>query len=736
MSKAVKAASSMGGRSNRIDRLADTIKFVLVIVFTMNLLIMTVALLDRNNSDEANIGIFDATSYNEGWKMSFKGEVFDVTLPFYADAESGDEIIISNTLPPDVSNGMNLMVRASMEDVVIYIDGRAREEYSTKSVRGMSYYIPSAYVVVPINAPDSGKEITVHLTVKAKGSVNAITIGHGNNGWFKVIREGLPVSIIALAAFVSGILISLAAVLLGRRYRTKSAVYLGILVMDVTMWLFSESVMRQLIFSRPSLSQYFSYITLELIGPLACMYFDEVQHGKYHRRYLVIEAICLFQIVINIILAMAHVADFYVTLPVCHVLSAVCAVIIIVCIVSDIRTGRVRSYYINMMGGIFFIAFCLFELSRFYFAEFVIFGAYVCIGLIGLMIATVLQTIHDVFEEFRAHERQRTDMMNNTIETIAGAIDARDEYTGGHSERVGLYAQLLAREIASEYDLTEEDILRIHYIGLVHDIGKIGVADSVLNKAGKLTGEEYSLMKRHTEIGYELMNSMGSEIEGVLDGVRSHHERFDGTGYPDALKGEDIPLVARILCIADSYDAMTSNRVYRKRLTNDEVQNELDRCSESQFDPRLVQAFIKLLERGGIRENTVEGMAVDNTGKVTRSALLESRLQSDLLEGAKIVHPSHIRMLCYILKLMEKKGEDYQVVFVGPSDDTMTGTELSSFIKKISNTVSSRVGGHDLTLRYTDRLSIAALYNRTAEEAQAFAADLVENCPGISTEIM
>jgi hypothetical protein len=93
-------------------------------------------------------------------------------------------------------------------------------------------------------------------------------------------------------------------------------------------------------------------------------------------------------------------------------------------------------------------------------------------------------------------------------------------------------------------------------------------------------------------------------------------------------------------------------------------------------------------------------------------------------------------MLCYILKLMEKKGEDYQVVFVGPSDDTMTGTELSSFIKKISNTVSSRVCGHDLTLRYTDRLSIAALYNRTAEEAQAFAADLVENCPGISTEIM
>ena len=736
MNKTVRAAASTGGRSNRIENFAYAIKFVLIGVFMISLLIMVIAFFDRDNSDEANIGIFDATGFNEGWKMNYNGEVYDVTLPYSVDAESGDEVIISNILPPNVSNGMNLMVRASMEDAVIYVDGRVREEYSTNSVRGMGYYIPSAYVVVPIDQHDAGKEIAVHLTIKTKGSINAITIGHGNNGWFGIIRRGLPVSVISLVVFVSGILIALAAVLIGRRYNTKSAAYLGILVTDVTMWMFSESVIRQLIFSRPSLSQYFSYITLELIGPLTCMYFDEVQHRIYHKRYIAIEAICLFQVILNMILAMTHVADLYVTLPICHVLVAVCAIMIIICIISDVRTGRVRLYYINTLGGIFFIAISFFELWRFYFDEFVIFGAYVCIGLIGLMIATVLQTIYDVFAEFKAHERQRTEMMNNTIETIAGAIDARDEYTGGHSERVGMYAQLLAREVASEYDLTDEDVLRIHYIGLVHDIGKIGVADGVLNKAGKLTNEEYSLMKRHTDIGYELMSSMGSEIEGVLDGVRSHHERFDGSGYPDGLAGEDIPLVARILCIADSYDAMTSNRVYRKRLTNEEVQNELARCSGSQFDPKLVQAFVKLLERGDLHENTVEGMAVDNTGKVTRSALLESRLQSDLLEGIKIIHPSHIRMLCYIIKLMEKKGENYQVVFAGPADAQMTGTELSSFIKKMSNTVSAKAGVHDLTLRYTDRLSIAALYNRTVEEAQVFATDLVENCPGISIEII
>ena len=714
-------------KTQRTEKFAYIVRLVLMIIFVLTLLMMLIALFDGNNGDEASIGIFEASNFNEGWKCTYKGETTEVSLPFYLDAEKGDEVIISNTLPSNLSNGMSLMVRASMEDVVVYIDGRPREEYSSNSVKGMDFYIPSAYVVTSVDKPDSGKTVSIHITVKSRGRINGITLGHGNNAWFGVIKSGLPVSIIALVAFVSGVSITIAAMLLRRKYDTGAALYLGILVTDVTMWMFSESILRQLIFSRPSLSQYFSYLTLELIGPLACLYFDKVQHRKYHRIYVTAEALCLIQIILNIILSVTKVAPLYVTLPISHVLTGICSSILIVSIIADFRNGRARSYIINMAGCVFFCVSGLVELSRFYFADFVIFGGYVCIGLMGLMVSTVLQTIHDVIEEFRAHERQRTKMMNNTIETIAGAIDARDEYTGGHSERVGMYAALLAREIAPQYDLTEEDILRIHYIGLVHDIGKIGVADGVLNKAGKLTNEEYSLMKRHTEIGYELISSMGSEIEGVLDGVRSHHERYDGTGYPDGLKGVDIPLVARILCLADSYDAMTSNRVYRKRLSNEEVRNELKCCSGSQFDPKLAGAFIRLLERGEIRENTVEGMAVDSLGHVMRSSLLETRLQEDLLGGTRIVHPSHIRMLCYIIKLMEKKNEHYQVIFAGPSDDDLAGSELTSFVRKLSAEVSSRLSSRDLAMRYTDRLIVIALYGADDEQAQAFAKTLPDN---------
>ena len=150
--------------------------------------------------------------------------------------------------------------------------------------------------------------------------------------------------------------------------------------------------------------------------------------------------------------------------------------------------------------------------------------------------------------------------------------------------------------MAADYDFTEEDIRRIRYIGLVHDIGKIGVPDNVLNKAGKLTDEEFDAMKQHTVIGYEIMKSMGNSIEGLLGGIRHHHERFDGSGYPDHLADAEIPLEARIIAIADSYDAMTTNRVYRRRLTDEQVKEELIKGAGTQFDPALVEIFIGLLD--------------------------------------------------------------------------------------------------------------------------------------------
>ena len=193
-------------------------------------------------------------------------------------------------------------------------------------------------------------------------------------------------------------------------------------------------------------------------------------------------------------------------------------------------------------------------------------------------------------------------MGNETIFAIANAVEARDKSTGKHSYRVAEYAVMIAKKLG----FTEEEQSQIQSTGLLHDIGKIGVPDNILNKPARLTDKEYAIMKTHTSIGGEILKDF-TLIPHVDEGAKYHHERYDGTGYPNGLKGEEIPLNARIIGIADAFDAMTANRVYRKALEMDFVIQELQRCSGTQFDPGLVEIMLELIASGEINvEKIVE----------------------------------------------------------------------------------------------------------------------------------
>ena len=182
---------------------------------------------------------------------------------------------------------------------------------------------------------------------------------------------------------------------------------------------------------------------------------------------------------------------------------------------------------------------------------------------------------------------------NQMAYTLARAIDAKDKYTNGHSVRVADYSALLAKAVG--FDDKAAEALKNQ--AMLHDVGKIGVPDSVLNKAGKLDDVEYEMIKSHTRMGGDIISHMSSMQEAYAV-CRNHHERYDGTGYPDGLKGEDIPLAARIVAIADSFDAMNSNRIYRRALPKEVTRNELIKGAGSQFDPKLLEAFVKLFDEG------------------------------------------------------------------------------------------------------------------------------------------
>ena len=202
----------------------------------------------------------------------------------------------------------------------------------------------------------------------------------------------------------------------------------------------------------------------------------------------------------------------------------------------------------------------------------------------------------------KRQQKNMRHLFEQTATALVNAIDAKDKYTHGHSSRVAEYS----RRIAEMDGLTEEECDEVYFSALLHDVGKIGVPDRIINKEGKLTDEEFEAIKKHPEIGNTILSSI-SEYPYLKIGAHHHHERYDGRGYPDKLKGEDIPKIARIVAVADAYDAMTSRRSYRDSIPQSKVREEIIKGSGSQFDPvyaNIMQHLIDLDEEYEMRERS------------------------------------------------------------------------------------------------------------------------------------
>lgn len=197
----------------------------------------------------------------------------------------------------------------------------------------------------------------------------------------------------------------------------------------------------------------------------------------------------------------------------------------------------------------------------------------------------------DLESEVDLKTREVESLSLHVVQTLAEAIDAKDTYTNGHSGRVAAYS----REIARRAGYTERRQSQIYMMGLLHDVGKIGVPDAVINKPARLTDEEFELIKNHPVMGARILKNI-QEMPGLAIGARWHHEKYDGSGYPDGLKGTDIPEEARIIAIADAYDAMTSRRSYRDVLPQGIVREELENGRGIQFDPQFADIMLAMMD--------------------------------------------------------------------------------------------------------------------------------------------
>ena len=218
-----------------------------------------------------------------------------------------------------------------------------------------------------------------------------------------------------------------------------------------------------------------------------------------------------------------------------------------------------------------------------------------------LAVIIIYQKNNKIISEHEAHKKELVDFTNSIIDAFSVCIDGKDSYTNGHSLRVASYTKLLAKKLGEN----EATAQKFYNIALLHDIGKIGIPDEILNKPGKLTEDEYETIKTHTYRGFEILKRVRSQKD-ISDGAYYHHERFDGKGYPAKLNGAKIPWVARIISVADAFDAMSSTRPYRKRLPMEEIVEEIKKCSGTQFDPVVAKAFLELYEEGAFNNIKTE----------------------------------------------------------------------------------------------------------------------------------
>ena len=206
-----------------------------------------------------------------------------------------------------------------------------------------------------------------------------------------------------------------------------------------------------------------------------------------------------------------------------------------------------------------------------------------------------------LFAELESELEKKHRLFFHTTIALAAAIDAKDHYTHGHTTRVTNVSLEVAKKLAEKNKKLLEDkfIENVHIASLLHDIGKIGISEAILNKQGPLTEEEWKVIKEHPVIGVTILQPI-HELKVSIQGVKYHHERYDGKGYPDGLKGEEIPMIAAIISVADAYDAMISNRPYRPGMSKDKAIEEIKRCNGTQFNPQIASAFIELCAEGKI----------------------------------------------------------------------------------------------------------------------------------------
>ena len=623
-----------------------------------------------------------------------------VDVPGQYSLPSGETMILTTTLPDDYHAHV-IAFRSSLQDVKCYFNGKLRTEYSTKDSRLCGKNSASRYIFCDTSPADAGKELRIELTTYTNnysGVINPIYCGDRAQIWTYLFEQNGLETVIAFFILFSGVISVLFSIALGLVYKTKFDMeYLGWCMIMGATWMLGESKLRQLLFPNSSILSALCFVMIMLVPIPILFYADSVQQGQYHKLHQAIGCIAVINFTVCTILHVTGIADYIETLPISHLVLAVTFISTFITFYKCMKLGAIRSDRLILIGLSAVMISAIIEGLSVYFVV-SISGMFIGIGMLILLFVNVLRTIRNVrnMEDHRQQDeldkrRRQTEQLSlQMMQTLAVTIEAKDEYTRGHSHRVAEYAALIANEL----HWSPEEIQNLKYAAHLHDIGKVGIPDTILNKPTRLTPEEYAVTKEHTVIGGEILKNI-TLAHHAADVARHHHERYDGNGYPDGLKGTDIPLYARIVAIADGYDVMNTRHACRNPLPESTIIREFRENSGTQFDPELTEIFLKLLEEHRLNIST-DYLHPENDPGFTAIEDEINRFISNVMTTMKTHEDSETYDFLTGLP-MRSRGEKLVAQFMQKYDGCLVFIDMDN-LKQINDIHGHKAGDRSLKL--------------------------------------
>lgn len=555
-----------------------------------------------NLPGEVAYGLGERTVLDTGWEvLAPEGYEGTISLPTkYGELNDYKTVIIKNTLP-DNPRYNAICLGNYGQDTYVYIDGELRYSYNENSIHMIGTDRPVGFLFIPIYDKDSGAEIVImyeRVNMDSRSELGVVIVGSEIGVTFSLFKRTVPELAVAFFLIIVGVIVSLIGFIIKLKLKTRvPIIHLGVCVILSSFWLICNSTSRQFLFPNMSIARNCAFLLVALIPIPFALFFDALQHERYHLLYhiIIVGSLACFTINFSLnALCIKGLSELYIY-PVLVALSLI--PIVIFTVTRDFLLYKTMAFYrLSAIGSFIFSLFAVFQIiSYMMHTSEKLNGIFLGIGLLVISVFSSAEAVMEFERLFQQHKEavmQVDSLSREALETIAKTVDAKDPYTLEHSTRVSMYAGKIAKELGwlnNEVDALEK-------AALLHDIGKIGIPDSILNKPARLTDKEFDIIKSHPQMGAEIVKNISS-LKYAHDVALYHHEKYDGSGYPSGLSGKDIPEVARIVCIADSFDAMHSKRVYRNNLDMGSIKDELLRCRGTQFDPDLLDIFMTILEK-------------------------------------------------------------------------------------------------------------------------------------------